>query len=189
MFKIINKVSKPNSAVEKASISLFFSKMKGQQGENPLKVNVKDVFIAFIGVFITLFLLMVLTTHMSISWIIGPFGASSALAFASWKSPFAQPRNIIGGHEITSFVSLIVYHLFENEPWTIALAVGLAIALMMLTKTTHPPAAGDPFIIILGSYSWSFLFTPILLGTVVIVIMALIINNVQRDREYPIFWW
>ena len=187
MTTISNKVSKTMLKEKNSGILVFLSKMKGQE-ENPLKVNVKDVIAAFVGVFITLLLLISLTTYTSTDWLIAPFGASCVLAFGVWNSPFAQPRNIIVGHMISSLVGLIMYHLFGNEPWTIALAVGFAIALMMLTKTTHPPAAGNPIIVIVGSYSWSFLFTPILLGTVVIVIMALIVNNLQSDRVYPIYW-
>jgi CBS-domain-containing membrane protein len=146
------------------------------------------VFVAFIGVFITLFLLFSLTTYTSTDWLIAPFEASCLLAFGVWNSPFSQPRNIIVGHVISSLVGLIIYHLFGNKPWTIALAVGLVIVLMMVTKTTHPPAARNPIIVILEAHSWSFLFMPILLGTVVIVIMALIVNNLQSGRVYPIFW-
>lgn len=182
-----NKFSKTISKEKKTFIFVFLSKMKGQ-AENPLKVNVKNVCITFLGVSVTLLLLFFLTTHMSMPWLIAPFGASCLLAIGCWNSPYAQPRNIIAGHEITSFVGLAMYHLFGNEPWTIAIAVGLASALMMLTKTTHPPAAADSFIIIMDYHSWSFLFAPILLGTIVIVIMALIINNLQSDRVYPIFW-
>jgi len=185
--KILSKVSNSIMKEKKPVILVFFSKMKGQV-ENPLKVNVKDVCATFISVTITLLLLLTLTAYTSTPWLNAPFGASCLLAFGVWNSPFSQPRNIIGGHLLTSLVGLTIYHLFGNEEWTIALAVGLAIALMMITKTTHPPATGNPIIVILGAHSWSFLFSPILIGTVVIVIMALIVNNLQRDRVYPIFW-
>lgn len=60
--------------------------------------------------------------------------------------------------------------------------------MMMLTKTTHPPAGTDPIIVILGMYSWSYLVTPILIGSVVIIIIALFINNLCSNRSYPTFW-
>ena len=187
MSNILTKVLKTMPKEKSPAILVFLSKMKGQ-AENPLQVNVKDVTAAFIGGFITLLILISLTTNTSTNWLIAPFGASCTLAFGVWNSPLSQPRNIIGGHVISSLVGISIYQLFGNEPWTIALAVGLAIALMMLTKTTHPPAGGNPIIVILGAHSWSFLFTPILLGTVLIVVMALVVNNLQSDRVYPIFW-
>jgi CBS-domain-containing membrane protein len=69
------------------------------------------------------------------------------------------------------------------------LAVGSAIAAMMLTKTTHPPAGADPIVVILAGSGWSFLVTPVLLGSVLIVVIAIIINNLHRHRKYPTFWY
>jgi len=172
----------PNSA------SSYLSKMRGK-GRSPLQVNMKDVSTGFIGGTITIFILALLTSATSTPWLIASFGASCVLAFGVWNSPLSQPRNIIGGHFISTFVGLMVYHLFGNEPWSIALGVGLAIAAMMLTKTTHPPAGADPIIVMLGSsHSWGFLFTPVLTGCIVIVLVALLINNLRSDRNYPVFW-
>ena len=88
---------------------------------------------------------------------------------------------------ISTFIGLSIYHLFGNEYWIIALAVGMAIAVMMLTRTTHP-AGADPIIVILGANSWSYLVTPVLIGSVVIVVIALFINNMSSKRSYPTFW-
>ncbi len=73
------------------------------------------------------------------------------LCISVWNAPLSQPRNIIGGHLISTFIGLSIYHLFGNEYWTIALAVGMAIAVMMLTRTTHPPAGADPIVVIFRS--------------------------------------
>ncbi|OVE51515.1 HPP family protein [Bacillus badius] len=99
------------------------------------------------------------------------------MVFDVWNASLSQPLNIIGGHFISSFIGLSLYHLFGNKPWTIALAVSLAIGLMMLTKTTHPPAGADPIVVILGANSWSYLMTSVLIGSVVIVVIALFIHN------------
>lgn len=165
----------------------YWAKMKGK-GRSPLKVNVKDAMTGLIGGFITIFILAVLTKITPATLLIAPFGASCVLAFGIWDAPLSQPRNIIGGHFISSLVGLTVYHFLGNEPWTIALGVGLAIAFMMMTKTTHPPAGADPIIVILGSYKWSYLITPVLIGSIVIVLLAVLINNLRENREYPTFW-
>ena len=162
--------------------------MRGN-GRTPLKVNIKDVLTGTIGGIITIFILSLLTNMTSNPWLIASFGASCVLAFGIWNSPLSQPRNIIGGHFISTLVGLIVYQFFGDEPWSVAVAVGLAIGLMMLTKTTHPPAGADPIIVFFGtSHSWGFLFTPVLTGTLVIVLVALVINNLRSDRQYPVFW-
>lgn len=169
------------------NIPSYLTKMRGR-GKSPLKVNAKDVATGFIGGAITIFILGLLTHLTYTPLLIASFGASCVLAFGLWNSPLSQPRNIIGGHFISTLIGLVVYHIIGNEPWSLALGVGLAIGLMMLTKTTHPPAGADPIIVILGSYTWEYLFTPVLTGSIVIVLIALLINNLRSDRKYPVFW-
>ena len=174
-------------SVKPSSLTHYFAKMKGQS-TSPLQVNLKDVCTGLIGGFITIFILRYLTNLTSTEWLMAPFGASCVLAFAAWNAPLSQPRNIIGGHLISTFVGLLLYHLFGSESWTLALGVGLAIACMMLTKTTHPPAGANPIIVMLGAYSWDYLISPVLIGTLVIVGVALLINNLRSNRSYPVFW-
>lgn len=166
----------------------YFMKMKGGGEKSPLKVNINDIITGFMGGAITIFILGLLTRFTYTPLLIASFGASCVLAFGLWNSPLSQPRNIIGGHFISSLIGLIINYFFGNEPWSLALGVGLAIGLMMLTRTTHPPAGADPIIIIIGSYSWEYLFTPVLSGSIVIVLLALFINNLRSNRKYPVFW-
>lgn len=165
----------------------YLSKMKGK-GRSPLQVNVKDAATGFVGGFLTIFALILLTNITQAEWLMAPFGASCVLAFGLWNAPLSQPRNIIGGHLVSTFVGLAAYHVLGNDPWVIGLAVGLAIAAMMMTKTTHPPAGADPLVVILGGFNWSYLITPVLIGSVVIVFSAILINNLRSNREYPTFW-
>ncbi|CAH2214866.1 HPP family protein [Tepidibacter aestuarii] len=153
-----------------------------------LKSNVKSAFIGFIGGLLTIFTLIILTKYSVHTWVMAPFGASCVLAFGVWNAPLSQPRNIIGGHFVSTFVGLVCQSLFGDSPIAIAFAVGLAIGLMILTKTTHPPAGADPLVVIMGNVGWSFLFTPVLLGSLIVVIIALFINNLDKERKYPTFW-
>ncbi|RST77500.1 HPP family protein [Siminovitchia acidinfaciens] len=174
--------------VEKYSVPFpFTSKMKGA-GVSPLTINVKDAMTGLLGGFLTISVLAILTGATSTEWLMAPFGASCVLAFGVWNAPLSQPRNIIGGHLISTFVGLAVYHTLGNESWAIGLAVGLAIAALMLTKTTHPPAGANPLVVMMGDYDWSFLFSPVLIGSVIVVVFALVINNLRSDRDYPTFW-
>jgi CBS-domain-containing membrane protein len=165
----------------------FFSKMR-TKARSPLKVNVKDAITGLVGGLVSILILAFLTKITSATWLMAPFGASCVLAFGVWNAPLSQPRNIIGGHLIATFVGLVIYHLFGNTPWTLGVAVGLAIFFMMLTKTTHPPAGADPIVVILSASSWSYIITPVLIGSVAIVIVALIVNNLRSTRSYPTFW-
>ncbi|MGE7922966.1 HPP family protein [Viridibacillus arvi] len=176
------------SPKQKSKTLSYIAKMKGN-GQSPLKTNWKDILTALIGCYITIFVLLELTKVTNTIWFMAPFGSSCILAFALWNGPLSQPRNIIGSHVLTSAVGVIMLKLFGNEPWVIALAVALAIALIMITKTTHPPAGANPVIIMLGNYSWHYIITPVLIGSLIIVIFALIINNLRSTRKYPTFWW
>lgn len=155
---------------------------------SPLRVDLKATFIGFIGGFSVIVSLLLLTEKTTYNWIIAPFGASCVLAFGAWDAPLSQPRNIIGGHLISTFIGLLCQSLFGYSAFSIALSVGLAIACMMLTKTTHPPAGADPLVVMMGTTSWKFLFTPVLLGAIVIVLVALLVNNLDKQRKYPKFW-
>nr|WP_238941856.1 HPP family protein [Bacillus sp. REN10] len=165
----------------------YLYKMRGK-GRSPLQVHGKDVATGLMGGFLTIFTLVLLTNTTSTEWLMAPFGASCVLAFSVWNAPLSQPRNIIGGHFIATFIGLATYHMFGDEPWAISLAVGLAIAVMMITKTTHPPAGANPLVVMLGEQQWTYLITPVLIGSIVIVLFALIINNLRSNREYPSFW-
>ncbi|POF51739.1 HPP family protein [Vibrio vulnificus] len=54
----------------------------------------------------------------------------------------------------------------------LALASGLAVSAMLLTKTTHPPAGANPLLIMMAGQNWDFLLTPVLLGAVIIVVIG-----------------
>lgn len=165
----------------------YIGKM-GSTARSPLQINRKDIATGFVGGFITIFILLILTESTGSSWLMAPFGASCVLAFSVWDAPLSQPRNIIGGHFVSTFVGLFILYTLGDGIFAIALSVGLAIACMMLTRTTHPPAGADPIVVIIGAYSWSYLWSPVLIGSVAIVLVALIINNLQSTRSYPTFW-
>lgn len=165
----------------------YFSKFLTKE-RSPLKVNFEDSFIGLIGGFITITLLGLLTKDAHSLWLIAPFGASCVLVFGVWNAPLSQPRNVIGGHLISAFIGIAVYKIMGNSPMSIGIGVGLAIAVMILTKTTHPPAGADPIVAIMAGSSWGFLFKPVLVGAIIIVLIAIIVNNFSKIRKYPTFW-
>ncbi len=120
--------------------------------------------------------------------LMAPFGASCFLAFAVPESPLAQPRNIVLGHLISTTVGLIVLALLGDGWPSMALAVGLAVILMQVTRTGHAPAGADPMVVFAIQPAWSFLIFPVLTGAVLIAIVALIFNNLRSDVRYPKYW-
>lgn len=122
-------------------------------------------------------------------WVMAPFGASCVLAFGLPDSPLAQPRSIIGGHLLAALVGLLALQV-PGGGWLIgALAVGLAIGLMQLTRTVHAPAGANPLLILATQPSWDFLLTPVLSGALVIVGVALLTNNLRARSTYPRYWY
>jgi CBS-domain-containing membrane protein len=121
--------------------------------------------------------------------ILGSFGATCVLVFGFPDAPFSQPRNVVGGHFFSSLVGLLFLEIFNYHWWTAALAVGGAIALMMATRTVHPPAGANPVIVYLGVLpQWKFLWFPTLFGAILVVLVALLFNNMTRDARYPKYW-
>ena len=120
--------------------------------------------------------------------LIGSFGASAVLLFGANDSPLAQPRNLIGGHLVSSIVAVIVVALFGSSPLSIALGVGLAIFAMNLTHTTHPPGGATALIGIQGAAGPGFILVPVLAGALILLLTALFTNNVVYHRSYPKHW-
>ena len=105
-------------------------------------------------------------------WLIAPFGASAVLLFGLPDSPLARPLNVIGGHVVTAIIGLIFAHYVGVCPWSLALATGLAVSMMVLTSTVHPPAGANPILVMLSRADWGFVLEPLLIGTVCLVLVA-----------------
>ena len=120
-------------------------------------------------------------------FLIASFGSSMVLLYGYPENPFAQPKNIFFGHLLTSVVG-IVFLFFTVVPTfiIIPLAVGLGVSLMILFKVTHPPAGGNPIIIIIGSVSIDYLISPIITGSIIIIVFGIVLNRLILKKKYPI---
>ncbi len=167
----------------------YFKKFKGTQEELPKRAASKTILLAWIGSFLTIAILMLLSTNLNETLILGSFGASCVLVFAFPKSPFSQPRNVILGHCISSFTGLCFLHFVGEQWWSLALALASAIAFMLITRTVHPPAGSNPVIVFLAGSNWQFLITPTLLGSIILVIIAVFYLNLKKDQQYPSYWF
>ena len=137
---------------------------------------------------ITIGVLTLLTykTELGI-FLIASFGSTMVLLYGYPESPFAQPKNIFFGHLLTSFVGMIFLYLVPLPiHLLIPLAVGFGVALMILLNVTHPPAGGNPIIVIFGSVSMDYLINPIIIGSLVILIFGIILNRLILKKKYPL---
>jgi CBS-domain-containing membrane protein len=119
----------------------------------------------------------------------GSFGSSMVLLFGYPESPFAQPKNVFFGHLVTSIVGVLVLKFLPIDQFLqIAIAVGLGIFVMIIFGVTHPPAGGNPIVIIVGAYSYDFLLNPIIFGSIIIIFYAIILNRFILKKNYPSNW-
>jgi CBS-domain-containing membrane protein len=147
--------------------------------------NAVPAIVSGLGGALAIGLLASLTTSLGHLLLIAPFGASCVLLFALPQSPLARPRNVIGGHVVSALVGLLVLSLVGNGIVAMALGVGLAIAVMQFSGTLHPPAGGDPLVVILTGAGWSFLLAPILAGAVALVLLGWLYHRLVSKRAYP----
>tara|TARA_B110000008_G_scaffold124809_1_gene127413 strand:+ start:297 stop:767 length:471 start_codon:yes stop_codon:yes gene_type:complete len=147
----------------------------------------KNNFISAFGAFLCISVLAYLNSFdESNLWLIPPFGASMVLVMAVHESPLAHPKNILFGHIISAFSGVFVFSVLGSSFISLGLAVGLAIFLMMATKTVHPPAGANPIIAILGAKGMGFILMPIAVGASFIVLFAIIYNK-SLKRNYFTF--
>ena len=143
--------------------------------------------LALIFTTITIGVLTLLTYKTNFGlFLIASFGSSMVLLYGYPESPFAKPKNILFGHLVTSTIGILFYNFIPLPIYiSIPLAVGLGVGLMILLNVTHPPAGGNPIIVILGSVSFDYLFSPILTGCLIIIAFGIILNKFFAKKKYP----
>ena len=136
----------------------------------------------------TIGVLTVLTYKSTLGYFLaGSFGSSMVLLFGFPESPFAQPRNVFFGHFVTTLVGVIFVNLIPLPIYiNIALAVGIGIFFMILLNVVHPPAGGNPVMVIIGSVSYDYLIFPIISGCFIIILLAIIVNRFILKKNYPL---
>ena len=149
--------------------------------------NFKQVLFSVVFSIITIGALTFLTykTQFGI-FLIASFGSTMVLLYGYPESPFAQPKNIFFGHLLTSIVGILfVYFVHLPIFVTIPLAVGFGVGLMILLNVTHPPAGGNPIIVIIGSVSIDYLINPIIIGSLIILFFGVVLNRLILKKKYP----
>lgn len=158
-------------------------------------VDYKEHFWSFLGSFVGIGILAYIqSVHFKGNdavYLIGSFGASSVLVYGIIQSPFSQPRNLVGGHVISAFIGVTVHKFAPDIIWIAApLAVSFAIVFMQMTKTLHPPGGATALIAIIGSdkikdLGYMYVISPVLIGVLILLLVALIFNNMTTNRYYP----
>ncbi len=179
-------------------IADYFHKMRGTT-QSPPRVSPAEIAWSWVGAFLGIGAVAYLNYHFlagtELVLVIGSFGASAVLIYGAIKSPLAQPRNLIGGHLISALIGVSAFKLLYPQLWlAAALAVAVSIAVMHATKTLHPPGGATALIAVISGdnilkLGYLYVVIPVGAGAAVMLIVALIVNNIPKERRYPEFWW
>ncbi len=178
-------------------IADYFRKMKGST-QSPPRVSVREILLSWAGGIVGIAAVLFLNDHFVAPagrlLVIASYGASAVLIFGAIKSPLAQPRNLVGGHVVSALVGVTVFKLLHPFPWLAGgVAVGTAIAAMHATKTLHPPAGATSLIAVIGgpkiqALGYSYALLPVAAGALILLVVALLFNNIPNTRKYPEYW-
>ncbi len=175
----------------------YLLKMKGG-AKSPPGVGLAEILWSWIGSVLGIGICGYLSSKYfepaDLTLLIGSFGASAVLVYGAIKSPLAQPRNLVGGHVVSGLVGVAIFQLFGHNLWLAgALGVSLAIVTMLATKTLHPPGGATALIAVIGGkkihdIGFLYAFVPAGLGAVILLLIALLVNNLSKNRRYPEYW-
>jgi CBS-domain-containing membrane protein len=177
----------------------YLKKWRGTAAGSPPRVHGNEVFWSWIGAMLGIGALACIGDRFfaaqDLVLMIGSFGASAVLVYGAPRSPLAQPRNLVGGHMISALIGVLCWQLFQTWPGLAqALAVATAIALMHVTRTLHPPGGATALIATLGSaeiqrLGFWYVLMPATLGPLILLVVALLVNNLPQSRRYPEYWY
>jgi CBS-domain-containing membrane protein len=181
------------------NIPEYFRKMGGTTRGSPPRVNNAEILWSWLGAFLGISAVAwagrFIFEGTDLSLMIGSFGATAVLVYGAVRSPLAQPRNLIGGHILSAIIGVTCWKLFHQFPWFAeAMAVATAIAVMHFTRTLHPPGGATALIAVIGSpaiHKLGFLYVliPATVGPLILLVVALLVNNIPKSRRYPEIWF
>jgi CBS domain-containing membrane protein len=145
---------------------------------------------AAVGIFLTgLIAALIHGDSEALPWIVAPMGASAVLLFVVPASPMAQPWPIVGGNTLSALVGFAVGQAFGHGALACGLGVGLAIGVMSLTRSLHPPGGAAALTGVIGgslvdSAGWWFPLAPVALDAVVLVAIGWLFHRFS-GHPYP----
>ena len=119
-------------------------------------------------------------------FLIASFGSTMVLLYGYPESPFAHPKNIFFGHILTAFVGVVFVNYIPLPLYlSIPISVGLGVFGMIFFNVTHPPAGGNPIIVLMGSASFGYLLYPVIIGVLIVILFGIILNRFILKKTYP----
>ena len=177
--------------------SQYLNKMRGGAA-SPKRVPLHEIFWSAVGCFLGIASIYMVGHLQGLDledslFLVGSFGASAILIYGVPDGPLSQPRNLIGGHVLSAIVGVSCAMLISTPVIAAASAVALAVVVMHLGRSVHPPGGATALIAVIGGQNihdlgYWYVLTPIASGAILMLIVALITNNLSAHRRYPKFW-
>ncbi len=177
----------------------YLGRMRGSTRGGPPRVSMGEIFWSWVGAFAGIAAVgwvgRLLFAGQDLSLLIGSIGASAVLVFGAPRSPLSQPRNLVVGHLVSALVGVVCWKLLQAHPWlAAALAVSTSVAVMHALRVLHPPGGATALIAVVGSpdiHALGFLYVlmPATLAPLILLAVALLVNNLARTRHYPELWF
>ena len=166
---------------------LWYLEKNKLSDRNMFNLNLKQLLISLVFSTFTIGILSLLTYKLNlgrVGW--ASFGATMVLLYGYPESPFSKPKNIFFGHLITSLIGILFLKFISFPIYIIIpLAVGLGISIMIFLNVTHPPAGGNPIIMISGSASFEYLLSPVISGSIILIFLGILLNRYVIKNNYP----
>jgi len=156
--------------------------MKIKKKFEPIVSGISAAFVIGLLAFLTL------ETSSGI-WLMFSFGATIFIVFVLYTLETAQPKNIFFGHLISILVGIIFNETIGLSFYSLGLSVGIAVILMVYFKVMHPPAASNPLVALSMDLSFDYILFPVIVGTIIIILSAIVINRFILKRNYPKNWF
>ena len=144
-----------------------------------------------VSAFFSIAVISLIDKNFGDPYLIASFGATAVLIYGAPKAPFSQPKNVFFGHLLSAIVGVSIACIFDglglyadHYPVAIALAVSLAIVVMMVTGTIHPPGGATALTCVLNGYFGAeFIVRPVMLGVILMMVIAYGANHLKSRVE------
>lgn len=154
-----------------------------------MKQTILRILWVLCGASVALFLALYVVRPQDSTLLLASLGGSTLFLFGLTSLPPTQPRALFGGHLLSALIGVICYQAFGDSTWVLIVAVLITIAVLLLTKTVHPPAGANPLIMIHGHAEFLDIWTHVLLGVIVLAITAFIWSRLGPGTvKYPLKW-
>lgn len=117
-----------------------------------------------------------------------PFACSIILLLCLPDSDSAQPRSVVGGHVVCALSGCAAALLMGPNWWSVSTGIGLAMLVMELSRTVHPPAGLTALIAATHAKTWDFVLVPVLSGAAILVLLCFLYYRAFGHSQWPKSW-